>query len=193
MHRLNHLMHCLKMSALLCAFVFMQSACSHKPVSSLDTFADSQKSKLTYKDVYDDANFIFSATLYFPTTEDVSALKQAWIDYGNAFPQSKAISSVQSEVQLHSTKTVLIALFMTEYDNADLKNKTLGWAVGPSPMNIEELTERDVPLRTLMPVRNDWARYFLIRYPKGQDISQITVSNRFGRVQFQATSPPETN
>lgn len=164
------------------------NACSHKPSSQLDNFAEIQKPKLMYKDVYDDANFMFSATIYSPTKEDLTSLKQAWMEYGNAFPQSKAISSVESEVSLNSTKAIIVALFMTEYDNADLKNKSLGWSVGPSPMNVEELTERDAPLRTLMPVRNDWARYFLLRYPKGQDISNLTVSNRFGKVQFQLSS-----
>lgn len=182
MHRLN--LKLVTSQLLTCALILTFNSCSHKPVSQLDQFAQNQKTKLQYKDVYDDANFMFSATLYQPTIEDVNNLKQSWIEYGNAFPESKAISHVQDEVKLNNTKAVIVALFMSEYDNADLKNKTLGWSVGPAPMNIEELTERDVPLRTLMPVRNDWARYYLLRYPKGQDISNLTVSNRFGKVQF---------
>ena len=165
--------------------VTLAPACAgkHQP---LETFADRQKSKASEKSVYVQADFDFWASAYEPTLDDLEGLRAAWIDHGQAFPESKPFVTVEREVRKTSQRVVLLALFMTNYENADLKEKSLGWSVYPVPSSVTELSETDVVLRTLMPVRNQWARYFLLKYPP--DIlsrsSQLIVSNRSSRVEL---------
>ncbi|MBI2606076.1 MAG: hypothetical protein HYW49_08355 [Deltaproteobacteria bacterium] len=166
------------------------SGCANKPVSPLDQFATAQKTKIVEASFFDDANFIFSAAAYIPTLDDLASLKQAWFEFGNSFPESSAISNVETETKKGPGQAVIVALFMTEYENADLRNKSMGWAVGPAPVTITELAERDVPLRTLMPIKNDWARYYLLTYPKdkfGNETAPRTliVSNRISKVELK--------
>lgn len=172
------------------AFAAFFSGCSRAPASPLDQFAGSQGKKVVSASYFDDANFIFSAAAYIPTLDDLAALKQAWFEFGNSFPESPAISNVETETKKGPGQAVIVALFMTEYENADLRNKSMGWAVGPAPGAITELAERDVPLRTLMPIKNDWARYYLLTYPKDKFGNETTpqtliVSNRISKVELK--------
>lgn len=153
---------------------------------ALDEFAERQDEKVVGKAAYIQADFEFWTSIYRPTLDDLAMLRDSWVKHGNAFPESEAIGQVRTALEEPSARVLLVALFMTAYENADLKNKSLGWAVSPPPAMMTEISERDVPLRTLMPVANPWARYFLLRYsPASWDgATEVVVSNRNARVEF---------
>jgi hypothetical protein len=77
---------------------------------------------------------------------------------------------------------------MTEYENADLRSKMLGWAVGPVPKSIKELDSNDVPVRKLHPSSNYWDRYFLVKFDRNADLSKITISNGSAKVELSLSS-----
>lgn len=166
------------------------SACaSQKPkLSPLDVFSQTQAKKLAYKEIFEDANFLFSATVYKPTSDDIAAMKQAWYEYGNTYPESTNMKKIETEVTRDGNLVFIVALFVTEYDTANLKDKSMGWAVGPTPISITELDERDAPLRTLMPIKNDWARYFMVKYNRDFPVKSLVVSNRAAKVEIPVSN-----
>jgi hypothetical protein len=166
--------------------VVFAPACAAKK-TALEGFVDNQKERMTEKSAYVQADFDFWAAMYEPTEDDLERLRSSWIEHGQAFPESKAISEIEREVKNHGQSVVIVALFMTYYENADLRDKTLGWATYPVTTKITELPNSDVVLRTLMPVRNQWARYFMLRFPPGlwRQSSTLVVSNRTSRVDLK--------
>lgn len=167
----------------LAPFVAILAGCAGKR-AAIDTFAEHQKTYIQQKAIYDQAEFNFSVAVYEPTLEDVQGLRNAWIDYGSAFPESKGFGDIENAVRKSAQKTVLVALFMTQYENADLKNKALGWTVAPTPFAIEELPNDDEILRKFMPIQNAWTRYYLLSYAQemwGQS-SDFTVANPQGKI-----------
>lgn len=153
----------------------------------LESYSESQRSKISEKSAYIQADFDFWAALYEPTLEDLEGLRAAWIEHGQAFPESHAFSEVEREVHKGSQKVVLIALFMSSYENADLLNKSLGWSVSPVPNRVTEISESDLVIRQLFPVKNQWARYFLLRYTPDilQSAQTMIVSNATSRVELK--------
>lgn len=169
---------------LLLAGVLFSCAGKRQP---LESYTDSQSTKLHANSAYNQAEFGFWAALYEPTAEDLEGLRSAWIANNQAFPESKAFAQVEREVKKNDQKVALVALFMTSYDLADLNDKSRGWAVSPVPTQITELSENDVVLRALMPVKNQWARYFLLRYRPDtfSDASLFVVSNQNAKVELK--------
>lgn len=170
---------------LIAAFATVACAGKSKP---LDRFAETQGQAIQFKKAYIDADFDFSAGVYEPTSVDLERLRAAWIEHGASFPESKAFITLEKEVMKSGQKTVLVALFQTDYYNADLTNRAGGWSVGPAPQSIKELPEDDIVIRTLMPVANNpWARYFMLRYSPEQlnSAQSIKVSNRTSTLEFK--------
>lgn len=166
------------------ALFFLCSCAGKKPI---DGFVDLQRPKVIEKSAYLQAEFDFWAALYEPSFSDLKNLRTAWIEHGKAFPESKAILNLEKELGKISQKIVIVALFMTDFEKADLQNKDLGWAVWPAPASVTELSSDDLVLRTLFPVNNTWARYYLLRYnPRAWDgeASQVVVSNRTSRIEL---------
>ncbi|MBI3541825.1 MAG: hypothetical protein HY075_00935 [Deltaproteobacteria bacterium] len=161
------------------------SACAGKR-QPIDAFSEKQRTRMTEKSAYNQADFDFWAAAYQPTIDDLEAFRSAWVEHGEAFPESKPITEIEKEARKTSQRVVIIALFETNYDLADLKDKSQGWSVHPVPRQITELSETDVVLRKLMPVRNPWARYFLLRYSPDilNQAPQIVVSNPTSRVEL---------
>src|SRR5687768_12487562 len=153
-------------SAVAVSSMLVLGACAGKR-DPLDTFAERQSSRVVERSAYIQADFDFWAAAYEPTREDLEALRAAWVENREAFPESKPIATIEKELRDKNHRVVLMAVFMTEYDKADLNDKSMGWAVSPVPVKIIELSETDLVLRRFMPVRNQWARYFLLRYVPG--------------------------
>ncbi len=162
--------------------VGLLGGCAHQKITSIDEFTLNQKNKVIQNEVYEDADLIFWTAAYRPTVGDIQEMKKAWTDHTNAFPESRSIKDIEEALRSTKQQIIVIALFAPEVDTADLRNKTHGWAIGPVPQNITELEEKDVPLRTLMPVKNDWARYFLLKFDRTNSINKITVSKRSYKV-----------
>lgn len=158
------------------------SACSHR--QPLIDFSEHQKSKIASKSAYVQAEFDFWAAAYEPTFEDLEAFKMAWIQHGDAFPESKDFARLSKELSDSRNRIVLVALYITLYDLADLKSKNNGWTVYPVPADIVELSDVDQVIQMLMPVPNPWARYFMVRYTAETWLStpSITIGNRTNRV-----------
>lgn len=174
-----------KILILLSFLVISSCASQRQKDTTLDRFAEAQSKKLVYGEIFEDADFLFSATAYHVTLDDIAGLKQAWFEFANTFPASHNIETLEKEVAREGSMVFVVALYMTEYENADLKNKNKGWAVGPTPVFISELDERDAPLRALMPVKNDWARYYLVKYNRDFPVSSLTISNRIAKVELK--------
>lgn len=147
----------------------------------IERYVGEQKRRVNEKAAYVEADFDFWASAMAPTSDDLTRLRDAWQGHAQAFPESTAIKTIEREMNHPASRVVLVSLFMTEYDKADLRNKALGWTVSPKPEFVTELSENDVVLRTLMPVRNAWARYFLLRYPTST-VDGVIVSNRTSSV-----------
>lgn len=139
--------------------MLLAPACAGKR-QPLESFSDAQKTKMFDKSAYVQADLDFWSALYEPTLEDIEGLRAAWVEHGQAFPESRPFAEIEKEVRRTSQRVVLVALFMTNYENADLLNKSLGWSVSPVPNRITELSETDVVLRQLMPVKNQWPVIF---------------------------------
>ena len=165
----------------LATFVILGAIVSCTSMHPLERFAEEQRRHIHEKAAYDEAEFDFWASAMPVTTDDVSRLRAAWEGHSQAFPDSAAMNTVDREMNHPASRVVLVSLFMTEYDKADLRDKSLGWTVSPKPEFVTELSENDVVLRTFMPVRNAWARYFLLRYPN-TELNEVTVGNRTSRV-----------
>ncbi len=150
----------------------------------LDDYSESQKSKLVERTAYNQADFSFWVAFYEPTVEDLEGLRAAWIEHSQAFPESKTISELRKEIEKENQKVALVALYMSAFENADLKNKSLGWSIAPVPFSVVELPEADAPLRILMPVNNNWARYFILKYSPETWLSSplLVISNPASRV-----------
>lgn len=164
---------------LMLALVFSSlAACA--TTSPLDVFSKQQKEKIVSDTAYNQAELDFYAAMYEPTPEDMDRFRRAWISHGRAFPESPAIEDINRELSKSGQRVVLVGMFTDDYEIADLKDKALGWAVSPVPLSITELSHDDGVLRTLMPIRNIWARYFLLIYSAESWIlsSQLIVSNR---------------
>ncbi len=174
-----------KILIVLCFLSVASCAKQKQKDTTLDRFAAAQSKKLVYGEVFDDADFLFSATSYHVTLDDIAGLKQAWFEFANTFPSSHNIETLEKEVGREGSMVFVVALYMTEYENANLKDKTKGWAVGPTPVLIKELDERDAPLRSLMPVKNDWARYYLVKYNRDFPVSSLTISNRIAKIELK--------
>src|SRR5690349_14560688 len=112
------------------------AACAgkHEP---LNEFAEQQRQKEHSKDAYVQADFNFWASVYQPTAEDLARMREAWTAHGGAFPESQSFTDVEKAVQNGSEKAVLVSLFMTAYENADLNDRSLGWTVSPVPKAIK--------------------------------------------------------
>lgn len=152
----------------------------------LERYAEAQSGKVKFKAAYVDAEFDFSAAVYEPTPQDLEQLRASWVEHGAAFPESKAFREIENDVNRSGQKIALVALFMTAYEAADLRDKNAGWAVSPVPAEIKELPDDDVVIRTLMPVTNPWARYFLLKYKyDAVGASLLVVSNRTSSLEFR--------
>jgi hypothetical protein len=153
----------------------------------LERFVDQQGPKVHEKQTYNQAEFDFWAGVYEPTAEDLQGLRSSWIEHGQAFPESRGFVEVEEAVRKNSQRVVVVALFRTAYDEADLNNRALGWTVHPVPTAIKELPEGDLVLRTLVPVKNPWARYFLLTYtPQAwSNASTLVIGNRTSKVTIE--------
>lgn len=167
------------------ALLGLITACSTP--RAIDRFSKEQEKKIHRAQEYDDAEFNFSAAVYEPTIEDIERMRAAWTENGAAFPESKAFAELERETQKGSQKMVLVMLFMTAYDQADLKDASLGWSISPVPQNIKEIPETDQVIRTLMPTPNPWARVFLLRYtPESLSaVSQYVIGNSTSSVHLK--------
>jgi hypothetical protein len=176
----------LKTFMLLILAIVFAPGCAGKR-SPLESYAERQKTRMDEGTVYNQADFNFWAALYEPTQDDIEGLRNSWIEHGQAFPESKDIDLVEREVRKTSQRIVLVSVFMTSYEVADLKDKSLGWSMSPVPTKITELSENDVVLRTLMPVKNTWARYFMLTYNGGawSAATELVVSNKEGRLNLR--------
>lgn len=168
-------------------FLLVMSSCArwHRP---LENFADAQSDRIQSKSVYNQADFDFWAAIYFPSFEDIQKLRLAWQEHSSSFPESKAIGDLEKELAKPTQRVMLVALFVTEFEKADLADKSLGWSVSPMPVSISELSDSDVVLRTLMPVKNRWARYFLVRYPSRaweEGANTVVIGNRTNRIELK--------
>lgn len=161
----------------------------------LEVFMDQQRDHIVERSTYNQADFIFWGALYEPTTDDINAMRSAWNDHAKAFPESKPLLEIEASLRRAGTRSVLVALFMSEYEKADLKNKSLGWSVYPVPADVQELSENDLVLRTLFPVKNPWARYFLLRYssPVWNETSQMVIGNRDTKIELSRPSQSMRN
>ena len=168
--------------------VVVMAACAGKR-EALDVFGDHQKKKIIEKSAYVQADFDFWAALYEPNTDDLEGLRNAWIEHGDAFPESKPIADIEKEVRKNGQRVVLVSLFMTSYENADLRDKSLAWTVHPVPNKMIELSETDLVLRRFMPVRNRWARYFMLIYSRDiwQQASTLVIADATSRVELKRT------
>lgn len=155
--------------------------------SPLEQFSLDQKNRMSSKAVYVQADFDFWAATYEPTHENLEELRQAWTNYAGTFPESSGYRLIQKETASPNKRTVLVALFQTDYPGADLAKPALGWGFYPTPSHIVELEENDQVVRALMPVPNSWARYFLVTYsaPSGWDGQAFIVSNRTSKVELK--------
>jgi hypothetical protein len=119
--------------------------------------------------------------------EDLERLRAAWVEHGAAFPETKGFERLEKAVMKSSQRVVLLALFTSAYEYADLADPTLGWAISPVPRRAKELPENDAVLRTLMPVGNPWARYFLLEYAPETLMSAgaFIISNRTSTIEFK--------
>lgn len=175
-------MRLLPLALLLLPFA---TACSTpRPI---DRFTKEQEQKVRSAQTFDGAEFEFSAAVYEVTLEDVEKMRAAWTENGAAFPESKAFAEIERESQKGSQKLVLVSMFMTAYEYADLKDPAQGWSINPVPQNVRELPETDLVVRTLMPIKNPWARVFLLRYtPESLSaVSQFVIGNRNGTVHIK--------
>ncbi|MGE4233301.1 MAG: hypothetical protein AB7F43_08235 [Bacteriovoracia bacterium] len=154
---------------------------------NLDGFVKKQKTKIIQESVYYQAEFNFWTGIYEPTPDDLDKLQKAWTSHGQSFPESKSIKDILQESSKRSQRVVLVALYSSDFDLADLNRKELGWGVSPVPTSIKELSESDLVLRSLMPVSNPWARYFLLKYSAETWVTspQIIISNRLSKVVLQ--------
>jgi hypothetical protein len=151
----------------------------------LDEFSDRQRTKVVEASSYQQADFNFWAALYEPNEEDFEAMRTAWIAHGQAFPESKTFAGIEEEVRKRSQKVVIVSLFTSSYENANLRDQSFGWSVSPVPLKILEVSDNyDAAIRTVMPVKNIWARYFLLRYSPDvlATTDRIVIANRVGKV-----------
>jgi len=171
---------------LLLGVVVASGACAGKR-QPLEDYMKAQKQNMDQKSAFRQADFDFWGAVYEPTLDDLEALRAAWVEHGQAFPESAAFRDIEKEVRNTNQRVVLVSLFMTAYENADLRAKNLGWTMHPVPAKITEITEQDVVLRTLMPVENDWARYFILRYPVHAltGTSTFVISNPTSKLTLQ--------
>jgi hypothetical protein len=153
----------------------------------LEQFVERQVPKVHEKQTFNQAEFDFWAGVYEPTLDDLQGLRSSWIEHGQAFPESRGFAEVEEAVRKGSQRVVLVALFRTAFEEADLNNRSLGWTVHPVPTEIRELPEGDLVLKTLMPVRNAWARYFILSYsPQAwSESAEMVIGNRTSTVTFQ--------
>lgn len=176
----------LKLLSILLSILFFVISCAGK--HPIEEFAEQQHSKVFEQNVYVQADFDFYAAAYMPSHTELQTLRESWVKHGQAFPESKAIAEIERELNQPAQRVLLIGLFRTDYEKADLKDKSLGWALYPEPLSISELSESDVVLRTLMPVANRWARYFLVRInPRVWENSgrRVIISNRSNKIEFK--------
>ena len=164
-------------------FFLLAGCASLKQSSALNDFSDAQKKKWTEKTLYHEAELEFWAARLSLESSDLENLRAQWIRYGKDFPESKSIEEIEKNIRQHHVE--LLAVFMTSPEFADLKDKSLGWTVYPIPTKLIELSENDLVLRTLMPVHNPWARFFLLVYGReNESIQKVLLSNRQGRVEL---------
>lgn len=175
----------LLMTSLVVASLLLLSCAGKK--NPVDRFAESQEQKMSEKSAYAQAEFDIWAKLYEPTVDDLEAFRAAWNEHGQSFPESKSFAEVEREARKSNQSIALVSVFMTSYDLADLRDKSQGWTVYPVPKSITELSESDVVLRALMPVKNPWARYFLLKYSPEtlSDARAIVVGNRTSKVELE--------
>jgi hypothetical protein len=168
---------------LLIQAVFPSCAGKRQPI---EVYTSKQKDKIRDDSAFVQADFNFWAAAYEPTPDDLAGLRQTWLEHGAAFPESNTFNQIEREVNRSSQRVVLVALFKTEYSRADLRDKSQGWTVHPVPVSVVELSETDVILRTLMPVANQWARYFMLKYPREiwNQSTSLVVSDRNSRVEL---------
>ncbi len=161
-------------------------SCSHS--ASISDFSSRQKDKQQEQTHYVQAELDFYAAYYSPVQDDMRDFRLSWSAHGGAFPESRSMKRIEDELSKEGVKkVVLVSLFTSEFEKADLKDKNQGWAVYPLPDTLEELTDQDVVLRTFMPIRNTWARYFLMTYKNDQVFTStpFIVSNKTSKAEFQ--------
>jgi hypothetical protein len=166
--------------------LLMGSGCAGIPARPLDAFSATQAEKMAEATAYVEGELGFWAAAYQPSLEDITQFKNAWSDHAGTPADSRAIKRIEQELRVPGQAVVLVSLFMTHFELADLSSKELGWTFAPAPSaRILELDE-EVPLRTFFPVRNNWARTFLVRVPRREleAASAVVVSNRDSRVEI---------
>lgn len=183
----NILNKSLKRSQLILALwmgVLAASGCAQRS-SSLDAYVSAQEKKIVQKNIYIEGELLFWAGAMTVNQKDLDDLRTAWQDHSKAFPQSKSIEDLEREVRRGSV--VVVALYMTDFEKADLLNKTLGWSAYPVAGFAKELSESDAVLRTLFPLKNPWAKFFLLRYDSHllDHSSALVIANREGKVELK--------
>ncbi len=152
----------------------------------LKAFTEDQQKKVVDKSVSVQAEPLFWAALYEPTRDDLEGLRAAWNEHSRAFPESRAIQEIEKVLAAPGERPLLVALFTSDTDKADLSSKSLGWSVSPVPQQIKELDNADQPLRALFPVKNTWARYYLLKYtsPVWADAVALVLALPQGKVEL---------
>ncbi len=117
-------------------------------------------------------------------SSDLVKLERAWTDYSGAFPESKTISTLKKSVENPAIGVVLLGVFMPSTEYADLLDKSLGWTIAPQPTSVVELSDSDRILQVLMPLENQWVRYFMVSFPitMTKHPLELRVGNRFSAV-----------
>ncbi len=176
----------LKVAPLLMGVVLLVTGCAKN--NPLPAFVELQKDKISQKGLMREAEPLFWAATYEPDLEDLESLRTAWREHAKAFPESQAIKDIDEALRKPGQKVLLVSLFTSDTDRADLTDKSLGWVVHSVPTKISELSSSDVVLRTLFPVKNSWARYFILKYPQAAELSAasvITIGNAERSVELE--------
>ena len=108
----------------------------------LKAFTEDQQKKVVDKSVSVQAEPLFWAALYEPTRDDLEGLRAAWNEHSRAFPESRAIQEIEKVLAAPGERPLLVALFTSDTDKADLSSKSLGWSVSPVPQQIKDWITR---------------------------------------------------
>lgn len=176
-----------KLYLLMLAFLAFSSCATISTPSPVDVFSKNQRVKISEASAFHEAELLFHAYLYEPRMEDFDSFRQAWHAFtGNAPISTASFAELESEVRKGVDKVLVLALFASDYDSADLKNQGLGWSFFPTPLLIKELKANDDALRVLMPIANEWVRYFMVTVSTREwfDYGKFILGRHQNKVEF---------